>query len=477
VNIVLFRRDLRVEDNRAVAAAFVAGAPVIAVYISTPAQWQQHCLSPMQADLIERRLKALREELSQFETPMIFIECLDFDSGNQWLVEFCIKQRIEQVFFNREYEVNELRRDEDLVRQLNKNKIQSQSFDDKCVFSPGSIKNRQGSYYKVFTPFKNEWMKRLLVGGEMTQPFMRAEPKPKPKLNIDIEGEFDLELTQAEIALNYPKMDSRSWHSDSEAIQEVLNDFCINKSCDYQQNRDFPSVDGTSQLSPYLAIGALSARQCIRALLYYSRGNVTKGGDIWLSELAWRDFYTHLLVAMPKLSMNKAFLDWECKVAWSGDRNHFQNWAKGQTGYPIVDAAMRQLNTTGWMHNRLRMIVASFLTKDLHIDWREGERYFMSRLIDGDFAANNGGWQWSASTGCDAQPYFRIFNPTSQGEKFDSDTRFITHWIPELKPVPVKLRHKPWSWDQAESLDYPPPIVDHKVEREITLGMYKEAKG
>jgi deoxyribodipyrimidine photo-lyase len=471
VNVVLFRRDLRIEDNRALAAAFVVSSPVIAVYISTPEQWKQHALSPIQADLIERRLIALREELTRFATPLIFVESDDFESGNQWLVNFCIKHKVEQVFFNREYESNEMQRDERLVMQLNAENIQSRSFDDKCVFAPGSIKNQQGNYYKVFTPFKNEWMKRLLVGGEMTRPFIM----PKPK--VYIEGEFDQELTQAQIVLDYPKVDSQAWHSDSESIQEALTNFCINKSFDYHRHRDFPSVDGTSQLSPYLAIGALSARQCIRALLYHCRGEVTQGGEIWLSELAWRDFYNHLLVAMPKLSMNKAFLDWERKMVWSGDKEHFQSWANGQTGYPIIDAAMRQLNCTGWMHNRLRMIVASFLTKDLHIDWREGERYFMSTLIDGDFAANNGGWQWSASTGCDAQPYFRIFNPVSQGEKFDPETRFITHWIPELKTVPVKLRHKPWLWEQAVNLDYPAPIVDHKVEREITLGLYKEAKG
>ncbi len=471
MNIVLFRRDLRTEDNRALTAAYNESDSVIAVYISTPVQWQQHDLSPIQADLIERRLVALREELREFATPMIFVECEDFDSGNQWLVEFCTKQKIEQVFFNREYEANELQRDERLVSQLKARKIQSRSFDDKCVFSPGSIKNQQGSYYKVFTPFKKEWMKRLLVGGDIKRPSMLDRPQGQ------IEGEFDQELTQAEVILDYPKMDSRVWHSDSETIQQALTNFCVNKSSDYHRHRDIPSLDGTSQLSPYLAIGALSARQCVRALLDYSRGEVTKGGEVWLSELAWRDFYNHLLVAMPKLSMNKAFLDWERKVAWSGEKEHFESWAKGQTGYPIVDAAMRQLNTTGWMHNRLRMIVASFLTKDLHIDWRQGERYFMSKLIDGDFASNNGGWQWSASTGCDAQPYFRIFNPISQGEKFDSDTRFITHWIPELKMVPIKLRHKPWLWDQAVNLDYPAPIVDHKVEREITLGLYKEAKG
>ncbi|MDF5415575.1 FAD-binding domain-containing protein, partial [Vibrio parahaemolyticus] len=168
------------------------------------------------------------------------------------------------------------------------------------------------------------------------------------------------------------------------------------------------------------------------------QNDLTEGKATWLSEIIWREFYQHLLVFEPKLVKGKGFIDWEDKIQWSYDEKAFERWKTGTTGYPVVDAAMRQLNQTGWMHNRLRMIVASFLTKDLHIDWRWGEAYFMSKLVDGDFAANNGGWQWSASTGCDGQPYFRIFNPISQGEKFDVNGEFVRHWVPEIKSVPNK---------------------------------------
>jgi deoxyribodipyrimidine photo-lyase len=207
-----------------------------------------------------------------------------------------------------------------------------------------------------------------------------------------------------------------------------------------------------------------------------SEGELSKGQEVWFSELLWRDFYQHLIYFEAKLSRSKSFLAWGDRLNWHSNADHFDAWKRGDTGYPIIDAAMRQLNQTGWMHNRLRMVVASFLVKDLHIDWRCGEAYFMSNLIDGDYASNNGGWQWCASTGCDGQPYFRIFNPVSQGERFDSTGEFVRTWIPELHTVPDRFVHKPWLWSESHDLDYPPPIVDHKREREITLQLYQQAK-
>lgn len=222
---------------------------------------------------------------------------------------------------------------------------------------------------------------------------------------------------------DYPRVDSQSWPVDFETIRNQLRDFCREQVQNYHQLRDFPAREGTSVLSPYLAIGALSARQCV-ARLYResSMGALSEGAQVWLSELIWREFYQHLVAIEPNISKSRDFHEWGSRLEWWNDNEKFQRWCEGTTGYPIVDAAMRQLNQTGWMHNRLRMIVASFLTKNLHIDWRWGERYFMSKLIDGDYAANNGGWQWCASTGCDGQPYFRIFNPVSQG-------RNLTHKV------------------------------------------------
>ena len=250
---------------------------------------------------------------------------------------------------------------------------------------------------------------------------------------------------------------------------------------DYEKNRDLPALAATSSLSPYLAIGVLSPGQCLSAMegqlgfVPLSRG---EHGFAWLNELIWREFYRHLMVAHPHLSMHRAFKPETEALRWSRDEGDFQRWCDGQTGYPIVDAAMRCLNQTGWMHNRLRMICASFLCKDLHIDWRRGEGYFMSQLIDGDLAANNGGWQWSASTGADAAPYFRIFNPTRQSEKFDPQGDFLRRWLPELLDVPTRHIHQPRAWlDQYEPHNsYPPPIVDHQRAREYTLQLFRELR-
>ncbi len=240
-----------------------------------------------------------------------------------------------------------------------------------------------------------------------------------------------------------------------------------------------PAVEGTSRLSPCLATGVLSPRQCLHRLLTEHPAALDGGaGATRLNELIWREFYRHLMVYYPKLCKGRPFIAWTDKVAWREDDAALQAWQRGETGFPIVDAAMRQLNATGWMHNRLRMIVASFLTKDLRLDWRAGERYFMSQLIDGDLAANNGGWQWAASTGTDAAPYFRIFNPTTQGEKFDKQGVFMRRWLPELAKVPEKALHQPWAWadKQGIKLDYPRPIVDHKQARQETLAAWEAAR-
>lgn len=250
---------------------------------------------------------------------------------------------------------------------------------------------------------------------------------------------------------------------------------------DYLRQRDLPALAGTSSLSPYLAIGVLSPRQCfnrLRAECPQLLEDRESGAFAWLNELIWREFYRHLLVAYPDLCRHRPFIAWTDKVRWCDDAAKLHAWQRGETGYPIVDAAMRQLNATGWMHNRLRMISASFLVKDLLIDWRAGERYFMSQLLDGDLAANNGGWQWAASTGTDAAPYFRIFNPTTQGERFDPQGTFIRKWLPELADVPDNDIHHPHRWSEKQrcTLNYPLPIVDHKQARLETLAAFEAAK-
>ncbi|HNB19211.1 MAG TPA: FAD-binding domain-containing protein, partial [Agitococcus sp.] len=263
-----------------------------------------------------------------------------------------------------------------------------------------------------------------------------------------------------------------------EAALKRLDIFCQHHIRGYKDNRDYPlHPEGTSRLSPYLAVGSISARQCFQAAINEQQAyGHSDGIDCWISELAWRDFYKHLMVAYPHLCKHKAFKANTDNIVWRHDQVDFQRWCEGKTGFPIVDAAMRQLNTIGWMHNRLRMVTAMFLTKDLFIDWRWGERYFMEHLIDGDLAANNGGWQWSASTGNDAAPYFRIFNPALQSQKFDANGDFIRRYVPELAHLDSKTIHEPHGKQRQLFLDYPLPMVNHKQACAFAVEQFEKIK-
>ncbi|EKO3411410.1 deoxyribodipyrimidine photo-lyase [Vibrio fluvialis] len=468
MKLVWLRRDLRAVDNAALNEALISGEPVCALFVATPQQWQQHDLAPIQADLIYRRLFALQEELSALNVPLLYREVATFADSVDAVQQVAVASGANQVLANRDYELNEQKRDALAAERLQQQGIDWHSFNDKCVMAPGSVLNKQGEYFKVFTPFKRAWLTQF------TPPVIRASrAAPEHALPDDLQAL----VWNAAQPFTHPRISSELWPVDFDTLRRRLRAFCQEQLDDYKQQRDFPAKAGTSALSPYLAIGALSPRQCIaRVYAETEMGILSEGAQTWLSELIWREFYQHLLVFEPKLSKSKDFLEWGSRLEWWQDEAKFSRWCEGKTGYPIVDAAMRQLNKTGWMHNRLRMIVASFLTKDLHIDWRWGERYFMQQLVDGDYAANNGGWQWCASTGCDGQPYFRIFNPITQGEKFDPSGSFIRQWVPELANVSEAHIHAPWKWSGVNSLLYPQPIVDHKAEREVTLRLYKEAK-
>ncbi|WP_406734909.1 deoxyribodipyrimidine photo-lyase [Vibrio scophthalmi] len=480
MQLMWFRRDLRVEDNTALQSAINTQQAVIAIYIATPDSWRNHYLSPIQADLIYRRLFELQQDLAQLNIPLLYMEVENYQQSVQQVSDCALRYGAERVVFNREYEVNEQARD-DLLQSHSE--IEIQGFDDKCLLPPGSVFNKQGQYFKVFTPFKRAYLARLT---ENLPPVVKTTAVQDDSTNIlDIKAEQKEShpaLLSPQSVFSYPRESSERYVVNSKAIRQLLREFCHERVDNYHNDRDKPALNATSMLSPYLAIGALSVRQCVARVLYSAQAHqitsplLGEGIHTWISELVWRDFYQHLLHFEPKLCKGRHFVTWTEKLHWPGSKQHLAAWQKGMTGYPIVDAAMRQLNQTGWMHNRLRMVVASFLTKDLHVHWHHGERYFMQKLVDGDYAANNGGWQWSASTGCDAQPYFRIFNPTAQGERFDSDGDFVRHWIPELSAVPNKYIHQPWRWENVISLSYPKPMVDHKSEREITLRLFQDAK-
>lgn len=469
VNLVWLRNDLRITDNLALAAACQnKDARVVAVFIATPDQWRDHGMAPRQAAFIRQHLVLLQASLAEKGIPLYLHEVADFDACAGFLADFCNQHQISHLFYNKQYEVNERLRDDKVTRRL-AGQVICQGFDDSVLLPPGSVVTGNREMFKVFTPFSKAFLRLLRerLPRSVPAPAMRGEP-----------------ITPAgEIPFSYPveHVDAVLFPCGEKAAIARLREFCQQRVQDYGGQRDFPAIDGTSMLSPYLAIGVLSPRQCLnRLLVEYPQAldNDGSGAAVWLNELLWREFYRHLLVAWPALCRYRPFVGWTDLVPWSKDEVRLMAWQRGETGYPIVDAAMRQLNTTGWMHNRLRMIVASFLTKDLLIDWRAGEQWFMSQLLDGDLAANNGGWQWAASTGTDAAPYFRIFNPETQSKRFDPQGHFIRQWIPELRHVPDKDIHAPWQWadKQSISLDYPRPIVDHKAARLATLAAWEQAK-
>ncbi len=469
-HLVWFRNDLRLTDNRALHAACEdPNARVIAVFIATPGQWKQHVMAPRQAAFIYQHLQALQQGLVERGIALYYHQCDDFAASVSWLQSFCEQQSVNDIFYNNQYEINEIARDKALDKALSTSVI-CHRFDDSLLLPPGSVTTGEGSMYKVYTPFRRAFLQRLTESDSRSLP---APASRQPQVEVTVSALEPFDYPQQPIDAAFPV--------GEEAARQRLRTFCREQVEDYLQQRDLPAVDGTSSLSPYLAIGVLSPRQCfnrLRAEHPQVLERPDSGAFGWLNELVWREFYRHLLVAWPHLCKHQPFIAWTDGVRWRDVPDELLAWQQGKTGYPIVDAAMRQLNSTGWMHNRLRMIVASFLVKDLLIDWRLGERYFMSQLLDGDLAANNGGWQWGASTGTDAAPYFRIFNPTTQGERFDKQGRFIKHWLPELADVPDKDIHQPHRWadKQRRVLNYPAPIIDHAIARKETLAAFEAAK-
>jgi deoxyribodipyrimidine photo-lyase len=328
---------------------------------------------------------------------------------------------------------------------------------EQVIVDVGCMRTGTGGSYTVFTPFKRKWCEALKEEGPPP-----AWPKPRRQQDLGVKSD----AVPAKLRGFTGQHRTDLWPEGEQAAHKRLRVFVSRRIGDYHRLRDYPDVDGPSTLSPYLAAGVLSPRQCLHAALDANNGRLDsgkKGVTTWISELAWREFHRHVLIGYPRVCKGRPFKPETDGVPWRCDEERFANWCAGRTGLPIVDAGMQQLGQTGWMHNRLRMITAMFLTKHLLIDWRWGEQHFMRQLVDGDFASNNGGWQWSASTGTDAAPYFRIFNPSSQSRRFDPQGRFIRRFLPELRCVPTALLHDPSSLARnlPSGIDYPPPICDH----------------
>ncbi|MCG9697084.1 deoxyribodipyrimidine photo-lyase [Shewanella sp. Isolate11] len=477
--IYWLRRDVRLHDNPALCEAIKNGATT-ALFITTPKQWLQHDVAPIKADLFRRHLNQFATELQQLGMQLVYLHSDDYTEQAKLLVDYCRQNHIDKVIANSEPELDEMHRDKTVAESISLTLFQCDT-----ILPPGSVLSQQGSMFKVFTPFKNAWLKRLREVGVECVATPRVAEHQQADNRIQLNSLLSELLHNSQTFSNQnsnesieQKSDSSAWPLSSQVMSQVIPSFWHHKLLDYKDKRDIPSIKGTSGLSPYLAIGAISSRWLALQLIQTHPEviyDTQHAAFAWLNELIWRDFYKHLLFHYPNLIKGECFQPRYQQIKWQNSTDDFNAWCQGRTGYPIVDAAMKQLLQTGWMHNRLRMIVASFLTKDLLIDWRWGERFFMQHLIDGDFSANNGGWQWAASTGCDAQPYFRIFNPITQSQKFDPNGNFIRKYLPELTEVPDKHIHFPHEYLTKNGMDnrYCPPIVDHKQARLAALALYQ----
>ncbi|MFZ0545314.1 MAG: deoxyribodipyrimidine photo-lyase [Candidatus Promineifilaceae bacterium] len=459
------RRDLRLEDNQALSAALEKCEQVLPVFILDPILLDSPYVGPKRLAFLFAGLRKVDEELQarggrlivRRGNPLAQLKALLAETGAG------------AIFAERDYSPYARQRDDGV-----KSELPLELSEGVVVHRPGSVLKNDGEPYTVFTPFSKTWKKFSQPdrGSLLAAPTEVRTPEGIESLPIPTTPEL------GEEALFLP---------GSEEAQERVKAFVSGTEpavYQYGRYRDFVDMDSTAKLSPYLRFGMVSARRvavaAFQALAAAPDVDARKSAESWLNELIWREFFVHILYHFPQVR-GQSFRQNLRHIPWNNDVDDFQAWCDGRTGYPIVDAPMRQLRQEGWMHNRVRMVVASFLVKDLLIDWGWGEKWFMQHLVDGDPAANNGGWQWTAGTGTDAAPYFRIFNPVRQGEKFDPDGRFVRRWIPELADVPDKLVHTPWKMSAAEEAaagciigrDYPAPIIDHDFARKRTLAAFK----
>ena len=453
-SLFIFNSDLRLRNNPALSNASLKGSSLTTLFIFNPKKWNNHNESNLKIAFQIEHLKELSEKLKNLNIPLKLINADGIEDESKKIIDFVKKNEIQEVFINKEYGVNEMQRDETLQKDLERMNKKLNIF-DSSIFHPDSIKTQSDTFFKVFTPFSRAFRSKL-----MSKKIEVSELPKRQEHAISVSDKiesFKLDKNDQEIFNQY--------EIGEEKALEKLENFIDHKILNYKKNRDFPALDGTSALSPYLSSGILSSGQCIFYVFQkYSEDEI--GVKTWVNEIIWREFYKYILFHNPRVSKNLSFSEKYDNFPWLNNEDNFISWSKGQTGVPIIDAAMRQLNASGWMHNRLRMIVAMYLTKNLLIDWRKGEKYFMKKLIDGDFASNNGGWQWSASTGVDAAPYFRIFNPITQSEKFDKEGTFIKKWIPEI--AAAKNIHDP-STEERREMGYSYHLVDLKESRKEAI--------
>ena len=453
-NLFIFNSDFRLRDNPALFYAAENGESLVAMFIQNPKKWKSHNESDLKIAFQIDNLKIISKRLDELNISLKVIHAEGIGDEIKKIVEYVKNNNINEVFINKEYGINEINRDQNLEKEIVNLNKKLNSF-DSSVFLPESIKTQSDTFFKVFTPFSRAFRSKLftkkieILGLPKKQKKKTQESDEVENISLNAERKKTLELYEV----------------GEEYALDKLDKFIDQKILMYKEKRDFPAIDGTSSLSPYLSSGILSSKQCLFEV-FEKLSEEEEGVKTWVNEIIWREFYKYILFHNPRVSKNLSFSEKYDDFPWSDNQDHFIAWSKGKTGVPIIDAAMRQLNSTGWMHNRLRMIVAMYLSKNLLIDWRKGEKYFMQNLIDGDFASNNGGWQWSASTGVDAAPYFRIFNPITQSEKFDKKGDFIKKWVPEISSA--KNIHDP-STGERNDLGYSNHLVDLKESRKKAI--------
>lgn len=466
--LVWFRRDLRDYDHAALYHALKAATSVYCVFI-----FDSDILDLLtekadrRVEFIWESVRELKAALQQQGGDLIVL----YGRARDEVPKLAAQLQVQAVYANRDYEPSAIARDAAVAASLKQAGITFHQYKDQVIFEQDELLTLAGKPYGVFTPYKNTHLKKLndfYLKAYPVQHYIQALATPASNELPSLESMGFVRTNLAEMKL-----------PTGMSGGSALFDNFIERMPQYQDARNFPAVKGPSYLSVHLRFGTVSVRHLARTA--WQMGGA--GAETWLNELIWRDFYFQILHHRPDLAAGRAYKAEYEALPFSNQQALFQAWCDGQTGYPIVDAAMRQLNQTGYMHNRLRMVTASFLVKDLLIDWRWGERYFAEKLIDFDFAANNGGWQWAASTGCDAQPYFRIFNPVSQSEKFDTKAKFIRKYVPELARCSDKDIHAPWTIPALQQQllglqlgkHYPYPVVDHAVQRGLALALYKSA--
>ena len=471
-DLIIFwhRRDLRVSDNVGLNAAIQESSKLVGLFCLDRNILDRDDIAPSRVTYMIGCLQELQQRYQEIGSQLLIVE----GKPTEAIPKLATALNTKAVFWNLDVEPYAQERDRSVIDALKEKGIESKNYWDQLLHAPGEIKTKSSNEpYKVYTPFWRNWI--------------NCKKQSIVKPNYQLEGLTPKEIETAKTAgiIDLPTAQDLGYGWDNPllltpgetAAQKQLEYYCDRNIYSYDEQRNFPFIDGTSQLSAALKFGVIGIRTVWQATLEAMEDcrsdEATNNITTWQKELAWREFYQHCMYFFPELA-NGAYRDEFKDFPWENNHNNFQAWCEGKTGYPIIDAAMRQLNETGWMHNRCRMIVASFLTKDLIIDWRWGEKYFMQKLYDGDLSANNGGWQWSASSGMDPKP-LRIFNPASQAAKFDSEAEYIRQWLPELRSLDTEYLVTGKIPDlERYRCNYPQPIVDHKIQQRKFKELYKQ---